>query len=75
MRYELSRDSLAKDRHILCREDEFYTLVPQAVRQRGPWQVLSRGYIEELKPEYRLELAHQGWLYIEAYPVGFSVKA
>ena len=73
MNYELSRGSKDKDRHVLCREDEFYTIVPTHIRHRGPWQVLSRGDIEALKPEYRLALARDGWVYIEAHPVGFKV--
>ena len=75
MRYERSRGSNDKHRHVLCREDQFYNIVPDGIRKRGPWQVITRGYVQSLKPEYRLALARDGWLYIEAHPVGFSVTA
>ena len=74
MRFELSRGSIHKDRHVLCREGEFYTTVPSHVRKHGPWQLLCRGNVEDLKPEYRFALAHEGWLYVEAHPLGFTLS-
>ena len=75
MRYELSRGSNDKTRHVVCREDEFYTIVPDHIRKRGPWQVINRGEVQSLKPAYRQALTRQGWLYLETHPVGFSVTA
>jgi len=57
MRYELSRGSIDKDRHVICQEDQFYSLVPAEIRQRGPWQVIDRGDTKALRPEYRVALA------------------
>lgn len=74
MRYELSRGSIHKDRHVLCREGAFYTFVPTEIRHRGPWQLLRRGNVKDLMPNYRLALARHGWLYIETNPVNFSVE-
>jgi hypothetical protein len=51
-RYQVMRAVLNKGLHVICYEDKFYTL-PDEVRHRGPWQVLSRGEIEKLRDEYR----------------------
>ena len=72
MKFEICRGSIHKDRHVICREDEFYQAVPQEVRCRGPWQVLFRGEVMALRPEYRHALAKDGYCYIETHPVGFS---
>ncbi|KUO56660.1 MAG: hypothetical protein APF80_10250, partial [Alphaproteobacteria bacterium BRH_c36] len=63
MRYVLSRGSIHKDRHVLCREGAFYIFVPTEIRHRGPWQVLRRGNVKDLKPKFRSALARHGWLY------------
>jgi len=47
--------------HLICLEGEFEHL-PDYVRQQGPWQVMRRGDIVNLKAEYRLTLAREGWV-------------
>ena len=51
-RYQAMRAVLDKGLHVICHEEKFDTL-PNEVRHRGPWQVLSRGAIETLRTEYR----------------------
>ncbi len=50
------------DNHVfvICRHGEFYAC-PEDVRKRGPWQMMQRGKVERLKPEYRLALARDGY--------------
>jgi hypothetical protein len=45
---------------VVCRDGFFYQLVEE-VRKRGPWQVMKRGEIENLNPEYRLALERDGY--------------
>ena len=58
-RYQAMRAVLNKSLHVICCEGKFETL-PDEVRHRGPWQVLSRGEIETLRAEYRHALALNG---------------
>ena len=39
--------------------------LPDSVRHRGPWQVLSRGEIDALKDEYQQTLKRDGYLVVE----------
>lgn len=73
--YELSRATKDKERHVLCYLDKFYSDVPHEVRTRGPWQVLWTGEVVNLQPGYRQALARDGFVYVEAHPVGFRVEA
>jgi hypothetical protein len=41
---------------------EAFADLPDPVRHQGPWQVMGRGEIELLKPEFRLALARDGYL-------------
>jgi hypothetical protein len=40
--------------------------VPDHVRHQGPWQMMQRGDIAKLKPEYRLALARDGYALVGA---------
>ena len=73
MCFQLLRGTHQKDRHVLCREDESYALVPTTVRHRDPWQLIRRGNFDELKHEFQHALTRDGWFYIETNPVGFYV--
>jgi hypothetical protein len=46
--------------HLICEADEAFADLPDHVRHQGPWQVMRRGEIEALKPEYRLALVRDG---------------
>ena len=59
-------------RNSICREEQLYLDVPQEVRSLGPWSVISRGEVSELAAEYRLTLARQGYVVIEAHMLGFE---
>ncbi len=63
-RYQAMRAVLNKSLHVICCEGKFETL-PDEVRHRGPWQVLSRGEIETLRAEYRHALALNGFIIVE----------
>ena len=73
MKYELSRATIEKTRHVICYRDRFYDDVPGYIRKRGPWQLISTGDVSDLTPAYRLALSRDGWVYVEAHPVAFSV--
>jgi hypothetical protein len=57
---------------VICREEQFYLDVPQAVRALGPWSVIGRGDVGELAAEHRLTLARQGYVVIEAHMLGLK---
>jgi hypothetical protein len=65
------------DHHVfvVCRDGTFYELVPEEVRKRGPWQVMRRGEIEALKPEYRLALARDGYALVKCELAVFKPEA
>jgi hypothetical protein len=67
------RAVLDKGLHVICYEGKFETL-PDAVRHRGPWQVLDRGDVETLSAEYRQALEQQGFIIVEQ-PVGLFSPA
>ncbi len=71
--FELSGDNITKRHHVICRRDRFYDDVPEAVRKRGPWQLVKSGEVMALLPEYRRTLARDGYVYVEAHPVGLKV--
>jgi hypothetical protein len=70
-RYQAMRAVLDKSLHVLCYEGKFETL-PDDVRHRGPWQLLSRGEIEALRTEYRQALARDGFIIVEQSIGAFS---
>ena len=47
--------------HLLCRDGEFDQLL-EFVRKLGPWQVVRRGDIINLRRTYRLRLARYGFV-------------
>jgi hypothetical protein len=61
MQYQCLRS--VKDNHIqvICRDGEFEQL-PNYVRHQGPWQVVRRGDVDNLKESYRLRLARYGFV-------------
>jgi hypothetical protein len=46
---------------VICREEDFADL-PDHVRHMGPWQMMSRGEIANLKPEYRSAIERGGYV-------------
>jgi hypothetical protein len=60
---------------VVCRDDIFYELVPEEVRKHGPWQGMQRGDIVNLKPEYRLALARDGYALVKCELAVFSPEA
>jgi hypothetical protein len=65
------------DHHVfvVCRDGTFYELVPEEVRQQGPWQGQHRGEVEKLKPEYHLALARAGYALVRCEAAVFKPKA
>jgi hypothetical protein len=47
---------------------------PDRIRQLGPWQGLSGGDINSLKPHYRLQLAEQGFVIVYQKLAAFSAE-
>ena len=47
--------------HVICHDGEFDQL-PDYIRHQGPWQLLRRGEIANLKRSYRLRLARFGFV-------------
>jgi len=60
--------------HIICREEQFYLVVPQEIRSLGPWSVISRGEISKLAAEHSHTLARQGYVVIEAHMLSFEKR-
>ncbi len=63
-RYQAIRAVLNKGLHVICYEGKFDAL-PDEVRHRGPWQVLSRGDTKTFRSEYRHALARHGFIIVE----------
>jgi hypothetical protein len=63
MRYEAVRSNTDKSLHVIFNDGTFEDL-PHRVRQLGPWQGLTGGETEMLKPHYRLMLAEQGFVLV-----------
>jgi hypothetical protein len=61
--------------HLICGEDEAFADLPDHVRHLGPWQVMSRGEIEKLKPEFRLALARDGYALVTCELAVFKPEA
>jgi hypothetical protein len=61
------------DNHVfvVCRDGCFYEL-PGHVRHRGPWQGLTRGDIDRLKPEYWLDLTEHGYVLVKTSTSAFQ---
>jgi hypothetical protein len=60
---------------VVCRDGAFYELVPEEVQHQGPWQMMQRGEIEKLKPEYRLALARDGYALVTCELAVFKPEA
>jgi hypothetical protein len=72
MLYEAVRSTYDKSLHVIFSDGGFGDL-PHRIRQLGPWQGLSGGAIEKLKPQYRLLLAEQGFAVIYQKLAAFTV--
>ena len=60
------------DNHVIviCQDGEFDKL-PDHVRHQGPWQATRRGRIEDLKPEYWLDLEDYGYVLVRSELASF----
>jgi hypothetical protein len=56
---------------LICRAGEYENLPKEAYRG-GPWASDRAGQIVNLKPEYRLALARQGYVRVEGISGAFS---
>lgn len=72
-RYECIRSAKRRLTFVIHRagEDGFYAM-PEEIRNLGPWTDIRRGEIAMLKPEYRLQLARDGYVLLEG--VGWDWK-
>ena len=59
-RYQTLRSVSDNHVFVVCCDGSFYGL-PEDVRKQGPWQGMARGEVTDLKPEYRLALAWDGY--------------
>ena len=71
MRYEVVRSVEDKSVHVIFRAGTFDDL-PARIKRMGPWQGLSGGEIEHLKPHYRLQLAEQDFAVVYQHLATFS---
>ena len=72
--FEAVRSVSDKSLHVIFHADHFDAL-PDRIRSLGPWQGLSGGIVEELKPHYRLQLAEQGFVIVYQHVASFSPSA
>ena len=79
MRYNIIRSVSDKHLHLIFEDvhpqangTDPFERVPQQLRALGPWQGLSTGTIQNLKPHYRLILAEQGFTLIYSHMSSFS---
>jgi hypothetical protein len=59
--YQLLRSRSEPTLYLICRRGEIDTL-PEAVRQRGPWEVIVHGSVLQLKPAHRALLNRHGYV-------------
>jgi hypothetical protein len=50
--------------HLICLDGEFEEL-PDYIRHQGPWQSMGRGEVTNLKLDYRLALARDGYALVK----------
>ena len=72
--FEAVRSVSDKSLHVIFRAGDFETL-PDRIRSLGPWQGLSGGIVEELKPHYRLLIAEQNFVLVYQHVASFSPSA
>ena len=72
MRYQTLRSVSDNQVHVICRDGEFESL-PDAIRHQGPWQMMRRGKVDHLKPEYRLVLARDGYALVKCELAVFNL--
>lgn len=63
--YAPLRSVRSSQTHLLVPADQLGSL-PNPYRSRGPWQVLTRGDVADLRPDYRAGLEADGAVLIEA---------
>ena len=66
MQYKAWRSNSDKDLFVVCKRDEFDQL-PQRIRSLGPWQGSREGDLERLKPQYRAQIASQGFTLVHCH--------
>ena len=74
MRYKTWRSNTDKELQLICREDGFDSL-PTAVRHLGPWHGSKEGDIAKLKPQYRVQIAEQGFVIVHRHVKDFEPEA
>ena len=72
-RYQAARSTDDKSLHVIFNKGRFDEL-PDRIRQLGPWQGLTGGDINSLKPHYRLQLAEQGFVVVHQKLAAFSAE-
>jgi len=60
--------------HLICLDGEFEEL-SDYIRHQGPWQSMSGGEAEALKPEYRMALARDGYALVKCELAVFKPEA
>jgi hypothetical protein len=73
MRYSISRSVNESNRHVVFVETCFDRL-PDSIQRQGPWQHLTTGEFENLRPEYQKALSERGFIVVEQSPHVFSVE-
>lgn len=61
------------ERRLIFHEGGFSAL-PDHIRQQGPWTGTFTGEVERLRPEYRLGLAHDGYVLIEGQALRWKAE-
>ena len=74
MQYQTLRSVTDNHVFVVCYDGRFDDL-PDYIRRQGPWQVMHRGEIDKLKPEYRLALARDGYALVTCELAVFKPEA
>ena len=59
---------------LVC-EPDCYLGLPDRIRHQGPWQVMGRGDVTNLKSEYRVALARDGYALVKCEAAVFKPEA
>src|SRR5258705_11883468 len=72
MRYEAFRSLADKNVHVIAPEGAMRSTASTTLMDLGPWRKLVAGEILNLKPQYRLAIARNGYAFIRLSPKDFK---
>jgi hypothetical protein len=72
-KYEVVRSARDRQLHMIFVEGRF-SAIPEHDRRLGPWQPLGTGHIENLKPQYRVQIGATGYIMVRQVASAFSAE-